>query len=157
MQTPSPRVWLLTFFGLVLVTGVSLGVIVDRVWLIGPRPAPPPAPAPPMAGPAPEQFLDDLDRQVHLSADQRQHILNVFDAHRPRVRALQDESRTRFNEEQRALQNDIAAVLSADQAAQFKTMMAERPMTLMPGRLGGPPDRPGGPGRRGGARGPGRQ
>src|ERR1017187_2801085 len=152
MQAPSPRVWLLTFFGLVLLTGVSLGVLVDRAWLlVGPPPARQ-APAPlPLVGPPPEQFLDELDREVQLSPDQRQRIMNVFDSHRPRLRELQDESRNRFNDEQRALQNDIAAVLTADQAARFKKMMDARPIGIGPGRPGGA-GRPGGPRERGGLR-----
>ncbi len=151
MNTPSPRVWLVTSFSLMLLIGVSLGVLADRLWLT--PPLPPEQAGPPGMGmgvPPPDRVVDDLDRELHLTDDQRARVMDVLDAHRPAVRKLQNEVRDQYNAEQASLQRDIEAVLTPDQVAAFKKLMAERPGSLgRPGGRGpGPGGRgPGGPGR----------
>jgi hypothetical protein len=160
-MTVSPRVWLVTFVSLVFVIGVSAGVLVDRTWLIhdgrpfrsgpggpggpdGRGPGGPGGPGrglPPLIGPSSDRLIEDLDNELHLTAEQRQKIQSILEAHRPQVRALQDDARKKFTDEQQKLQDEIAATLTKDQATHFLDLMARRPLD------------PGGPGRRGGPRG----
>jgi Spy/CpxP family protein refolding chaperone len=145
-MTVSPRVWFVTFVGLVLLIGVSAGVLIDRTWLGPPRPGGrrqiggPLGPAGP-GGPPPAQLVDELDRQLQLTAEQRQQILAILQAHRPRVRDLQNEARDRFNAEQKALMAEISAVLTDEQAARLREILI-RSRQPAPGRRGGGP--PGG-------------
>ena len=157
-MTVSPRVWLVTFVSLVFVIGVSAGVLIDRSWLIhdgrgfrGPGPGGPDGRGPggpggpgrglpPLIGPS-DRLIQDLDNELHLTADQRQKIQTILDAHRPQVREMQDEARKKFTDEQQKLQDEIAATLTGDQATHFRDLMARRP-----------PEPGGGPGRRGGPR-----
>ena len=145
-MTISPRVWLATFVSLVFVIGVSAGVLVDREWLLGRpgigRPGPGgrggpggPSPGGPLVGPPPERIVADLDAELHLSDAQRQQILTILDAHRPRVRALQDDARKKFSDEQRLLQDEIAKTLTADQAARFRELQARQPPGGRRGRM----------------------
>lgn len=151
-MTVSPRVWLVTFVSLVFVIGMSAGVLVDRTWLIrdarpfrqgpgGRGPGGPGGPGrglPPLIGPSSDRLIEDLDNELQLTADQRQKIQLILEAHRPQVRALQDDARKKFTDEQKKLQDEIAATLANDQATRFRDLMARRP------------PEPGGPGRRNG-------
>ena len=148
-MTVSSRVWLVTFVSLVFLIGASAGILVDRAWLIQPpanrfgpqRPALPPGPP---QGPSPDRIVADLDSELHFTDIQRQQIVAILEAHRPRVRQLQDDARQRFVDEQQALHDEINKTLTADQSARFKTM-AVGPEG--PGRPGGPRGRLGPGGR----------
>lgn len=156
-MTVSPRLWFSTFVALIFVIGVSAGVFVDRTWLTerrgdfrpGPDGRGRGAPPPQLVGPPPDRLIQEFDNELHLSSDQRDRILAILEAHRPQVRALQEDARKKFTDEQQKLQDEIAGVLTADQATKFRDMMARRPPEGPPGRLG-PPGR----GRR---EGPGRE
>jgi hypothetical protein len=142
----SARVWLLTFVGLVFLVGGSAGILVDRVWLLQPAGSPPaaPRPGPPPAGPPAERIVAELDAALTLTEAQRQQITTILEAHRPRVRQLQEDARQRFIDEQRLLHDEISKTLTPDQAALFKNIS----VGLDPGRGPGR-GRPGGPPRRG--------
>lgn len=145
-MTVSPRVWLVTFVALVLLIGVSAGVLIDRAWLWPPRPAARPLIGGPLGpggpgGPPPLQLVDQLDRRLHFTPEQRRQVLAILQAHRPRVRQLQTEARDRFNAEQRALMAEIGAVLTPEQAARLRELLLRRRQPP-PGRgRGGPPGR----------------
>jgi hypothetical protein len=164
-MTISPRVWLATFIALVLMIGVSAGVLIDRTFLLrgrdggrfvqgGPN-GPgdrggrggPGGPGGQLVGPPPDRIVADLDAELHLSEAQRDQIRAILDAHRPRVRELQDAARKTFSDEQKLLQDEIAKALTADQATRFREMRARQP-ELGPGGPGGGRRGPGGPGRR---------
>ncbi len=152
-MTISPRLWLATFVALVFAIGTATGVLVDRLWLVGP-PGPPPgrgmASLPGLPdGPPPNRIVSDLDARLHLTDAQRQQIVSILEAHRPRVRELQDSARQLFVNEQQALHDDITKVLTPAQADQFKAMIVG-PEGPGRGRPGGPRGR----GRPGGPRGP---
>jgi Spy/CpxP family protein refolding chaperone len=148
MHAPSPRVWIATFSALLILAGASIGIVIDRVWLRAPVAAPVAAPAgapagrlggPPPPGPPIDVLVRQLDDQLSLTADERQHVASILEAHRPALRALQDDARQKFDAEQASLERDIAAALTPDQAVKFRAMMAARPL--------GPRGGPGGPGR----------
>lgn len=88
-----------------------------------------------MFGPPPAQYVDDLGREVELTDAQRTEILNLLQAQETRLQQMQEEARTVFMQEQAALHDRIAGVLTPEQAATFRTWITRR--TGMRG--GGPP------------------
>lgn len=170
MNTPSPRVWVATFVGLVFTIGVLTGVVVERTWLhrgfaSGPGgpirsggPGGPGGPGRgtgrgpggpgrggPMFGPPPQQYVEDLARDVKLTEAQQAEVLKLLEAQETRLRTMQDEARTVFIREQEGLHDRIAAVLTPEQATAFRAWVTNRT-----GRRGGGPGPPrgqGGPSR----------
>jgi hypothetical protein len=157
MNTPSPRVWLATFVGLVFTIGVLTGVVVERTWLHsaliggpgGPvRPGGPGGPGGPgrvggrglggpsrggaMFGPPPQQYVEELAREVKLTEAQQAEVLKLLEAQETRLRTMQEEARTVFIREQEGLHARIAAVLTAEQATAFRAWVTSRT-----GRRGG--------------------
>jgi Spy/CpxP family protein refolding chaperone len=94
-----------------------------------------------MFGPPPQQYVDDLSRQVKLTDAQQAEVLKLLQDQETRLRTMQEEARGTFIREQEALHNKIAAVLTPEQAAAFRAWVATRT-----GRRGGPGG-PGGPPR----------
>lgn len=166
MTTPTPRVWLATFIGLVFAIGVLAGVVVERTWLHrsfaggpgsqmraggqggpgepggrgrgGPSFRGPGGPGRGISfGPPPQQYVDDLSRAVTLTDAQRTEVLKLLEAQEARLRTLQEESRAVFVREQEGLHDRIAALLTPEQAATFRAWTPTRA-----GRRGGS-----GPGR----------
>jgi Spy/CpxP family protein refolding chaperone len=88
----------------------------------------------PMFGPPPQQFVEDLSKEVKLTDAQQAEVLKLLEAQETRLRSLQDESRKVFISEQEALQNKIAALLTPEQATAFREWSTKRI-----GRRGGPP------------------
>lgn len=155
LNAPTPRVWLATFVALVFSIGVLAGVVIERSWLHpsftgrgGPRftggPGGPGGPAGsrpegpgrgpgrgggrggPMFGPPPQQYVKDLAEEVKLTEAQQAEVLKLLEAQETRLRSLQEESRKIFISEQEQLHNRIAALLTPDQAAVFKTWVTSR-------------------------------
>lgn len=162
MNTPTPRVWLATFVALVFTIGVLTGVVVERSWLHsgfsgsrgGPeRPGGPGGPGRgpgrgpegrgpdgrgpgrgggPMFGPAPQQYVEDLSKEVKLTDAQQTEVLTLLQAQETRLRTMQEDARATFIREQQALHDRIAALLTPEQAATFRTWVTTRT-----GRRGG--------------------
>jgi hypothetical protein len=150
LARPTPRVWIATFIGLVFSIGVLTGVVVERVWLgqtvvRGPggqiRGSGPGGPGRngggpgrgagagrggPVFGPPPQQYVADLSNEVQLTESQRADILALLEAQEGRLRTLQDEARKVFLAEQDALHDEIAALLTPDQAAAFRAWVTTR-------------------------------
>jgi len=155
MTAPSQRVWLLTSVSLIFLIGASVGVLVDRFLLRPPPPrqedARPGGGAGLPAGPPVERVMQDLDRALHLTADQRQRVADILNARLPRLRELQTDARERFNTEQQTLHTDISAVLTPEQVKAFDAMA---PIAAGPGRGGMMGPGRGGPGGQGRGLGP---
>lgn len=160
-MTPSPRLWFATFAALVFLIGGLAGVVVDRTWL-APRPgrlAAGPGPGlglgrgqGPGAGlgrggspmlESPDRVIDDLDRTLVLTAEQKTAIRKILDDWRPRIQTLQDKARDEFVTAQADLHAEIAKALTPEQAKRFQNLSA-------PLLEGGRGPRGGGMGRRGG-------
>lgn len=148
--SPTPRVWIATFIGLVFTIGVLTGVVVERVWLNpgftggpgmqarGGGPGGPGGPGRnggpgrgpgrggPVFGPPPQQYVTELSNQVQLTDTQRSAILSLLDAQEARLRTLQDDSRKVFLAEQQALHDKIAALLTPDQVTAFRAWVTTR-------------------------------
>jgi hypothetical protein len=91
----------------------------------------------PMFGPPPQQYVEDLSKEVKLADAQQAEVLKLLEAQETRLRSLQEESRKVFISEQESLQNKIAALLTPEQAKVFREWSSKRT-----GRRVGP----GGPG-----------
>lgn len=94
---------------------------------VGPDgPVGPGGPVGPRFGPPPSQYVNELSAQVQLSDQQRADILALLQAQETRLGELQTEARRMFIEEQQALHERIAALLTPEQAETFKTWVARR-------------------------------
>lgn len=155
MTTPTTKVWIATFIALVFSIGLMAGVVIERLVLHpaesrvgrgpgegriggpggrgrgggpgGPGgPVGPGGPDGPRFGPPPSQYVNELSAQVQLSDQQRADILALLQAQETRLGELQTEARRMFIEEQQALHERIAALLTPEQAETFKTWVARR-------------------------------
>lgn len=157
MHSPTQRVWVATFIGLVFTIGILAGVVLERTWLhpsfvgdrVGPRLVGPGGPrggpegrgpggrgtgrGGPMFGPPPQQYVEDLTREIKLTETQQAEVLKLLEAQEARLRTLQEESRKVFISEQQGLHDRIAALLTPEQAATFREWAQRRT-----GRRGGP-------------------
>jgi hypothetical protein len=165
VSSPTPRVWIATFVTLVFTIGVLAGIVIERAWLhrsFGPERGGPrftgqggpgePGRGPggrgpdarigsgrgrggPMFGPPPQQYVEDLSREVKLTESQQAEVLKLLQAQEARLRSMQEEARNTFIREQEGLHDKIAAVLTPEQATAFRTWVTTRT-----GRgRGGPP------------------
>ena len=94
-----------------------------------------------MFGPPPQQYVDDLSKEVKLTEAQQAEVLKLLQAQETKLRTMQDDARATFIREQEALHDKIAAVLTPEQATAFRAWGTTRT-----GRRGGPGG-PGGPPR----------
>jgi hypothetical protein len=89
-----------------------------------------------MFGPPPQQYVEDLSREVKLTGAQQAEVLKLLQAEETRLRTMQEETRATFIREQQALHDKIAAALTPEQATAFRAWVLTRT-----GRRGGPPGR----------------
>ena len=87
----------------------------------------------PMFGPPPQQYVEDLSKEVKLTDAQQAEVLKLLEAQEVRLRAMQEDARTTFIREQEALHDKIAGVLTPEQATAFREWVTKRT-----GRRGGP-------------------
>jgi Spy/CpxP family protein refolding chaperone len=80
----------------------------------------------PMFGPPPTQYVEDLSREVQLTDEQRTAIVALLRAQEAHLQQMQEEARQVFIQEQEGLHDRIAAVLTAEQAAAFRTWVTRR-------------------------------
>jgi len=155
VNAPSPRVWLATFVTLVFTIGLLAGIVVERTVLHqqGPRglglqgsrgPGGPggsagrglggpggvrgrgPGRGGPMFGPPPQQYVDDLGREVQLTDTQRADILTLLQAQETRLQQMQEDARRVFIQEQEGLHERIAAVMTPEQVTVFRAWITRR-------------------------------
>lgn len=84
----------------------------------------------PQGGPPTETFVDELAQALTLTPDQQTKITAIIDASRPRLRALQEDVSKKFSDEQQSVNDQIAKVLTPEQAKKLETFQQ--------GRRGGP-------------------
>jgi Spy/CpxP family protein refolding chaperone len=80
----------------------------------------------PGGGPPTEAFVNELDQALTLTADQKAKITAIIDASRPRLRELQDEASKKFADEQQALKEQIAKLLTPEQVKKLDTFQQSR-------------------------------
>jgi hypothetical protein len=163
-MTASTRWWFGTFIVVVFLAGTSVGVIVDRVWLMrgGPSGA---RPVLTERGPRVvdinrmvEVNLAGLRRHFALTASQEGAVRPLLEAWANRIAGMQASTRTQLQAETIRLETELAALLTPEQRDHLSTA---RSVLALPapgrgGRFGGPDGgRRGGPGRVGPGFGPG--
>jgi len=92
-----------------------------------------------MGGQPSGRLLERLARELDLTADQRSKIEGVLTARRPRLDALQEDVRAKFDAEQEGLRNEIRAILTPPQQQKFDER--EKELRGRFGRRGPPPPR----------------
>ena len=137
------QVWFAVFVVILFAAGVATGVALDRTWGAGLRrpfsgfrgvmggpgaggPGGPGAaanrPGGRQGGPPTEMFVNELDDALKLTADQKAKITVIIDASRPRLRALQEDTSKKFSDEQQAVTDEMAKVLTPDQATTLREL-----------------------------------
>ncbi|MCC7007375.1 MAG: hypothetical protein IT184_01015 [Acidobacteria bacterium] len=163
-MTGNSKVWLAAFVTIVFATGALAGIIVDRRWRFAPPPASAGiAPLPGLTGrggrgagltsaEVAEINANRLDRALRLTAEQRAAVVDILRRRDERIRSLQDQTRQQFVAEQRALQEEVSAVLTPEQRERFQNLRGRLlgPGGARNGLFGRGDGRAGGRGRRGG-------
>lgn len=86
------------------------------------------------------RIVDRLNRELHLSAQQKTEVQQIIDRHRVRIDVLMTNVRPQIRQELDATNAEIDKILTPDQRAAFAKMRMR-----MPGRRGmggGPPPPP---------------
>lgn len=123
-MTTSMRPWFTAFIVAVFLAGTSIGVVVDRLWLI-PRGAPTAAAVdipdvarqqPPTA---PERMAETnlarLQNRLQLKPEQRDRVRPLVAAWQQRIRALQATTREQLRAETALLEQNLAGILTPEQ------------------------------------------
>jgi hypothetical protein len=169
-MTGSNRGWLVAFVVAVFLAGTSVGVIVDRMWLLRDSPrgfsvgfgfdnggrvmgrggAMGRGDSPADANAIVDANMRRLQSRLELTSDQATRIRPIIDAWQQRIAGLQRTTRDQLLAETAVLQDQVSEVLTPDQR---ERLSSARDWLLVPstgrgGRGGGRgPGRPGGQGR----------
>jgi hypothetical protein len=129
------RVWFSLFVLAVFCLGGAAGLVLGRQierndQFDRPREGRPPfGPGGPRGGPGggppPQVLLERLSRDLDLTSDQRAQLDVVLRASRDRVEQLQRDVRSRFDEQQRSLHEEIRKILTSDQQTRFDRFIQE--------------------------------
>lgn len=132
MTETSTRFWIAMFVALVFVCGLSIG-IATSTWIPlrgdgveGRGSFRPSGPPPGPSAFASQRILDRLDRETDFTDDQREQLEALFDERERRFREFNREMRMRFESEQAALREEIAAILTASQMEIFDAARRRR-------------------------------
>ena len=82
---------------------------------------------------APHRIVDRLDRELHLTAQQKSEIQRILDTHHQRMDAIMSNVRPQMRQEIEASNTEIEKILTPQQRVQFQHLK----MRMPPGR-GGP-------------------
>jgi Spy/CpxP family protein refolding chaperone len=83
------------------------------------------------------QIADRLDRELHLTPQQKTEIQKILDRHRARMDAIMSTVRPQMRQEIEAGNSEIEKLLTPEQRAQFQHLKMR-----LPQRHGGPPPPP---------------
>lgn len=83
------------------------------------------------------QIADRLDRELHLTSQQKTEIQKILDRHRARMDTIMSTVRPQMRQEIEAGNSEIEKLLTPDQRTQFQHLKMR-----LPQRHGGPPPPP---------------
>jgi len=83
------------------------------------------------------RIVERLNRELHLSADQKSQVQKIVDSHRAHIEVLMTNVRPEIRKELDATNAEIEKVLTPEQRAEFEKMRMR-----MNGRRGMPPPPP---------------
>lgn len=141
--------WRMAFFGLIiLIAGLTTGSAVTLL-AVSNRGAQPPAPP----ERAHEMMLGRIMPRLDLSADQVEQVEPILCRRMQRLQEIREQGRLQISQELQALDDEMSAVLRAEQRDQWRGLMRSLPGEFPrgPGRGGMGPRGPHGP--RGGGQG----
>ena len=130
--TPSPSSTRTTAFVVVIlafVAGLLVGVAGDRLYFHRMFPG--------RRDSGPGRIVERLNRELHLTPDQKSQVQKIVDAHRAHIESLMTNVRPEIRKELDATNAEIEKILTPEQRAEFEKMRAR-----MPGRRGMPPPQP---------------
>ena len=78
------------------------------------------------------RIMERLNRELHLTADQKSQVQKIVDSHRTRIESIMTPVRPEIRKELDATNAEIEKVLTPDQRAQFQKMLAHMPRRGMP-------------------------
>jgi Spy/CpxP family protein refolding chaperone len=136
MSDSRTRIWFSLFVLAIFCLGLSAGFLAGR--RMPPRPGRPPlfgeAPrgrgpgfGPGRGGPGPGMLLDRIDRELHLTSEQRNQVRSIFDERRGRLEAVQRDAIARADQERLELQAEIRKVLTPEQQQRFDRWLETEP------------------------------
>ena len=124
--TPSPSNTRTTAFVVVIiafVAGLFVGIAGDRLYFHRRFPGP--------RDFGPGRIVERLNRELHLTPDQKSQVQKIVDSHRTRIESIMGPVRPEIRKELDATNAEIEKVLTPDQRAEFEKMLKR-----MPGRRG---------------------
>jgi hypothetical protein len=140
----SSRVWLQVFLGLAIL-GCGMVIGAGATVLVGRRLLNPPSKQPAQISRA---IAGHLSRRLRLTPQQQRQVRDIIREHMERVNDLRNQSRRDAEQELDAMRDDVAKVLTPDQARawrqEYERLRRLRPPPP-PGGRGGPGDRRPGP------------
>ena len=81
---------------------------------------------PPKDGDMKKWMMDRLDRELHLSPEQRTQIETIFRAKHPQMQALHEEMRPKFEALRSATHDEVRKVLDEEQQKKFEELNKRR-------------------------------
>lgn len=72
-----------------------------------------------------QRMLKKLDRELHLTADQKTKVEVIFEAKHPQMEALQQEMKPKFEALRQSTQAEVSKVLNPDQQKKFEALNAK--------------------------------
>lgn len=134
-MSTSPRAAAALLIAGALVAGVVLGVAGDRAYLLHTGQWGPHRGMPPMA-----RLVDHLDRQLHLTPQQKAAVTQIIERHHQRMQALSASIRPQMRQELDATNAEIEKVLTPEQQQKFRSLGTRMRRHRMPaGEPSGPP------------------
>jgi len=131
MSDNRTRVWFSLFVLAVFCVGLALGLVIGRHMM-----PPPPergslfmgqGPGAGRGGPPPGMLIERLDRELHLTADQKARVTTIFDERRSRLESVQREVLARAEQEQQELRAEVRKILTPQQQERFDRWLEQQP------------------------------
>ncbi len=119
----APRKWMWVVLGLTLLSGVGLGVALDRLVL---------DPAMESRGQSHDRgehrmrYVQRLERELGLSPEQKVQLEEALEAHGDKARECRDDARSEYAKLRERFRDDVRALLTPEQRDRFDEMLARK-------------------------------
>jgi len=119
----TPRKWMWVVLGLTLLSGVGVGVALDRLVL---------DPAVESQGQSHDRaehrrrYVLRLERELGLSQEQKAQLEEALEAHGKRARECRESARSEYAELRERFRDDVRALLTPEQRGRFDEMLARK-------------------------------
>ena len=120
----------------IFIGGLLVGIAGDRFYLFQRHRLFPSGPA---ARFATRRIVDHLDRELHLTAQQKTDVQRIIDQHHVRIDSVMSGVQPQIHAELEAANADIEKILTPEQREQFKKMRMRAPFPRRHGFAPPPP------------------